>query len=320
MDKDLSTYRLMGDEAADGVIESLVANEGIGFLRQLMPFLSDYKKIDFGQQPQLLQDFLAEHSFYPDLFDKKELIRSTDFYRVHQQTIGLILGLYSLPYCYLGADGARVLYLSERIRTDTYNRLLETGSFLRAVMTYDNWSEKKIFGICVKVRLLHAAIRYFTLHSKRWDMGWGYPINQEDMVGTNLAFSLVVVKGMRKLGYVVDDSYERAYLNTWNVIGFLLGIKTEILPENYIAAVRIERLISERQFRQSVESQALTASLMQAIRQLSPNALTADLLQEQSRFLLGEKYAEMLGIGETNIPNSLLKVYQTTSGLLAKIF
>ncbi|RYU94039.1 oxygenase MpaB family protein [Emticicia agri] len=320
MKNQLANYRLIGDRKADALIQDLVAQESISFLRNLMPFLSDFKKLSFQSQPQLLQDFLAENSSFPDFFNKKELIRATDFYRQNQQTIGLILGLYALPYCYLGADGARVLYLSERIRKDTYNRLVETGNFLKAVMNYDNWTSNKIFAICTKVRLMHAAIRFFTLHSQRWDMAWGHPINQEDMLGTNLAFSLIVLRGMRKLGYSIDSTYERAYLHAWNMISFLLGIENDLLPASEQDAIKLERLIAERQFRQSAESQALTESLMQAIRGISPGSFAADILQAQSRFLLGEKYAEMLGVKETNIPDTLLKVHNTTSVLLSRFF
>lgn len=317
---ELSKYRALGDKEADAVIEQIVKQDGIASLRQLMSFLSDYQNLSFKNQSSILQGFLSANVSLPTFYDKKKLIRATDFYRENQQNIGLILGLYSLPYCYLGADGAKVLYLSERIRKDTYKRLLETGNFLKAVMNYDNWQNERIFAICLKVRLLHATIRYFTLHSKQWDLAWGYPINQEDMLGTNLAFSLVVLRGMEKLGYVVDKSYEEAYLNVWNVIGFLLGVKQEMMPASYLEAVKIDNLIAERQFKQSVEGQELTASLMQVIRSFAPSEITANLLQAQSRMLLGEKYAKMLGIAETNIPNTLLKVYNTTSVLMSKIF
>jgi hypothetical protein len=320
MKTQLAYYRLIGDAEADNLIQQLITQEGIGFLRAQMPFLADFKKLDFQSQPQLIRDFLTQNSSPPDFFNKKELIRATDFYRQNQQTIGLILGLYALPYCYLGADGARVLYMSERIRKDTYNRLVETGNFLKAVMDYDNWTSNKIFAICIKVRLMHAVIRYFTLHSQKWDMAWGHPINQEDMLGTNLAFSLIVLRSMRKLGYNIDNTYERAYMHTWSIISFLLGIDKAILPANEQEAIKLERLIAARQFRQSTESQALTGSLMQAIREVSPNEWTANLLQAQSRFLLTEKYAEMLGVKETNISDTLLKVYNTTSVVLSRFF
>jgi hypothetical protein len=317
---ELSKYRALGDKEADEIINQIVDQNGISSLRQLMSFLSDYQNLSFENQSPILQLFLSGNASLPVFYDKKKLIRSTDFYRGNQQNIALILGLYSLPYCYLGADGAKVLYMSERIKNDTYRRLTETGSFLKAVMNYDNWKSERIFSICLKVRLLHATIRYFTLHSKQWNLAWGYPINQEDMLGTNLAFSLVVLRGMEKLGYSVDKTYEDAYINTWNVIGFLLGIKQEIMPENYLEAVKIDKQIAERQFRQSVEGQELTNSLIQVVRSFAPSEITANLLQSQSRMLLGEKYAKMLGIAETNFPNALLKMYNTTSVLMSKIF
>lgn len=318
--EELSKHRTLGDKEADEIIDQIIEQYGIASLRQLMPFLSDYQNLSFENQFPILQAFLSANASLPSFYDKKKLIRATDFYRENQQNIGLILGLYSLPYCYLGADGAKVLYMSERIKNDTYKRLTETGNFLKAVMNYDNWQSKRVFAICLKVRLLHATIRYFTLHSKQWNMAWGYPINQEDMLGTNLAFSLVVLRGMEKLGYSVDKSYEDAYINTWNVIGFLLGVKKEIMPESYLEAVKIDKLIAERQFKESLEGQQLTASLMNVVRSFAPSEITANLLQSQSRMLLGEKYAKMLGITETNIPNTLLKVYNTTSVLMSKIF
>jgi hypothetical protein len=317
---ELSKYRTLGDKEADEIINQIVDQNGISSLRQLMSFLSDYQNLSFENQSPILQLFLSANASLPVFYDKKKLIRSTDFYRGNQQNIALILGLYSLPYCYLGADGAKVLYMSERIKNDTYRRLTETGSFLKAVMNYDNWKSERIFSICLKVRLLHATIRYFTLHSKQWNLAWGYPINQEDMLGTNLAFSLVVLRGMEKLGYSVNKTYEDAYINTWNVIGFLLGIKQEIMPENYLEAVKIDKQIAERQFRQSVEGQELTNSLIQVVRSFAPSEITANLLQSQSRMLLGEKYAKMLGIAETNFPNALLKMYNRTSVLMSKIF
>jgi len=67
--------------------------------------------------------------------------------------------------------------------------------------------------------------------------------------------------GMEKLGYQIDKSYENAYLNTWNVIGFLLGIISENMPNNYLKTVKIDKKIAKRQFKQSIESQQLTASL-----------------------------------------------------------
>jgi hypothetical protein len=316
----LANYRTEGDQPADELINKLNQTEGITFLRQIIPFLSDFQQLSFDAQPKIVQDFLRENAKLPASFNKKHLIRATDFYKENQQNIGLVLGLYSLPYCYLGADGAKVLYLSERIKNDTSKRLFETGAFLKAAMDYTHWTNNNIYAICLKIRLLHAIIRHFTLKSDRWDLAWGYPINQEDMLGTNLAFSIIVMRGLNKIGHSIDPAQETAYLATWNTIGYLLGVKTEILPANYLAAVKIDKQIAERQFRQSKEGEELTASLMKTIRAFAPNDEIGDLLQEQSRFLLGEKYAKMLAIKETNMPKTLLKIYNNTSVLMSKFF
>ncbi|MBK7604841.1 MAG: DUF2236 domain-containing protein [Saprospiraceae bacterium] len=316
----LSHYRLIGDHPADLLIQSLVDENGIEYIRSLFPFFSNYKDLSFGNLDPLIQDFLKVNSNLPASFDKKNMIRATDYYRNNQENIGLVLGLYSLPYCYLGADGARVLSFSARLNKDAFKRLVETGNFLKAVLNHDNWSEGKIFAICIKVRLLHASIRYFILKSDRWDMKWGYPINQEDLVGTNLAFSLIVLRGMEKLGLQADDSVKKAYINLWNVIGNLLGVQDDILPENYLAAIKLDKEISKHQFKNSPHGSELTNSLMNAFRSIVPNEFTAELLQEQSRFLLGENYANMLEIKTTTIPKSVLSVYNKTSALMSKIF
>ena len=316
----LSQYRLIGDLPADQLISDLVEANGIDYIRTLFPFFSDYKNLNFDKLDPLIRNFLRDQSDLPTHFDKKEMIRATDYYRKNQENIGLVLGLYSLPYCYLGADGARVLAFSSRLNNDALKRLIETGNFLKAVLNYDNWEEGRIFAICLKVRLLHAAIRYFILKSGQWDMDWGHPINQEDLAGTNIAFSLIVLRGMEKLGMEADETSKRAYLHLWNVIGSLLGVEEKLLPDNYLSSVKLDKAISAHQFKQSPQGAELAASLMAAFRMVAPNDTIANLLQEQSRFLLGINYADMLKIKKTTIPPSMLTIYNTTSALMAKIF
>lgn len=316
----LSEYRKTGDPSADNLIQRLAEEEGVEYLRSIFPFLSDFKNLSFTNLNPLLQDFLNANSAMPDQFDKKNMIRATDYYRNNQEKIGLVLGLYALPYCYLGADGARVLAFSTRLNKDAFNRLVETGNFLRAVLNYDNWSEGKIFAICMKVRIMHACIRYFIMKSDRWDLSWGHPINQEDLLGTNLAFSLIVLRGMEKLGMEADESIKKSYLKIWNVIGQLLGIDPKILPENYLSAVKADREIAGRQFQKSAHGIELANSLMAAFRNVAPGETIGNLLQEQSRYLLGNNYAEMLELKKTSIPSALLNVYNTTSSLMTKIF
>lgn len=317
---DLEKYRKWGDEPIDELVRNVVDNEGVDYLKKLLPFLSDYRNLSFEKESSLIREYVDINCTFPSNINKKNIIRCCEFYSRYRSHIDIILGLYSLPYCYLGADGAKVLYQSERIRKDTKKRLLETGQFVKSMMNEDNWRNNHAILICFKVRLLHGIIRYFLLHSNKWDIKWGIPINQEDMAGTNLAFSWIVLKGLKKMGIWVDEAYEKAYLDTWNKIGLFLGITPELIVENYYGAVHLDKQISERQFRESVEGKELTNALISTIREFAPNKITADLIQEQSRYFLGDDYAEMLGISRTNIPSTLLKIYTHTATMMNKIF
>ena len=49
------------------------------------------------------------------------------------------------------------------------------------------------------------------LRSGRWDAErWGAPINQHDMAGTQLLFSLAVLEGLRTLGFRITTTSPRA--------------------------------------------------------------------------------------------------------------
>lgn len=313
-------YRIIGDYEADELIRQILEREGLQYLRNLMPYWADFTQLSTEHLPIYVANFFKEKAKFPEFYNKKDIVRSIDFYRRNQSQISMILGLYSLPYCYLAADGAKVLYFSEKIRKNTLQRLKETGNFVRSMMDLENWDNQNIFVICTKIRLMHASIRIFLLLEKKWDMLWGFPINQEDMLGTNLSFSLIVLKGLEKLGHDIDHSTEQSYLNTWNVIGYLMGINPELLPESYAVAFRIEQSIANRHFKESMEGKELTKALMQVFRELSSNNLMNNLLQTQSRMFLGEDYANMLEIPQTNFPYNLLKMYNQSNTFFSNYF
>lgn len=315
----LNALRLVGDPAADRVVEELLAKNGKPYAREMMKQLTDLKEGDFFIEEKILQDFYNENARIPDFLSRKDIIRATGFYEKYQKEIGVILGCYSLPYCYLAEDGARVLQLSGRIKNDTYNRLKETGDFLRNVMKPEVWESGDIFRILLKIRLLHAVTRYFTLQSGRWNLDWGYPVNQEDMAGTNLSFSYIVVKGLIKLGIQPDAVEEMAYLLTWSGIGQVMGIVPGLLVNTYKEAYLLDKAIAGRHFRKSEVGMELTAALMDCYKSMADDELLAGFLQSQSRLLLGEQYAGWLGIPKGRISVPVLNVLNKASSFFTHI-
>jgi hypothetical protein len=292
----LEPYRHTGDSTADAVIETVAVQGGHGAVGLLMHFLTNYE--DFGVEDQLdaVQEFISTQNQFPEWINVQDFERGIEFFWRHDRVISLLLGTYSLPYCYAGANGAQVLWISERIKNNTFQRLEETGAFVFGIMQERDWHNGRNFKRIAKIRLLHAAVRWYTLHSGRWDATWGYPICQEDMAATNLSFSYIALKGFRKLNISVSKGEEVAFLHLWNVVGELLGVDTALLPHNMLEAYRLEKSIATRQFKPSEAGRGLTLALLKAIQQQITSPSLQNAPAAQMRFFLGESVADLLDI------------------------
>lgn len=316
----MESYRQKGDTLADSLISSLYEIHQSKLGAVLMPFLHDFSRKEISNQDQITQDFFLNNKQIPSFFSIKSCTRSTDFFNRHQQTIGVILGCYSLPYCYLGEDGARVLEFSGRIKSETYNRLKETGQFLKRTMNFDHWETGDVVFMLLKVRLLHAFWRFMILKSGKWNSSWGYPINQEDMLGTNLSFSWIVLKGLRKLGYDVDKVYEDSYLMHWAAVGLIMGLDEKLLVFSNSDAIKMDKIIAKRQFRPSVVGKELTNALFETFIKMAGSTIAGEFFKSQSRFLLGNQYSDWLGIPKSTYPISLLTAFNKSSSFLSNIY
>ena len=289
----LNQKRLEGDKLADDTIRQVVEDTGEEGLVQLRTFLTNSFLLDFTNQPPIVRAF---YESIDKTIDKKLLQQNIAFYHHYQQEIGLILACYSLPYCFLAEDGARVLYFSQRMQKDTFRRLLETGDFLEGIFNARAWQNQQAPIRIAKVRLLHALSRYYCLHKSNWDMAWGYPINQEDMAGTNLAFSLIVLRGLEKSGIRIDTKIQQNYLLFWAKIGAMSGVDAALLATNMYEAQLLDMLIAERHFKPSTIGQALCASLLETLERVQKNPILKGFPTAKTRFFLGEIYADWLKV------------------------
>lgn len=310
-DELLERYRQQGDVSADAVITSVTEAGGSTGLRSLMRWLADPNDISTVEQPQAVQDFFVEYARLPTWADSDKMKRGMAFFKKHAQQISLTLGFFSLPYSYLGANGAQVLWLTERIKNDPTRRLQETGEWVFAVNSPKEWLTGGAIYKTMKIRLIHAGARWFSSQSGRWNMAWGYPVNQEDMAGTNLTFSYVVLLGLRKMGIGVSEQEEEDYLHHINVVNYLNGVAEELLPQNLREAYTLSQAIGQRQFAPSEAGVGLTHSLLNAVSsQLvqygtdKQNAARPETIRNlvagEMRFFLGDRYADWLGI--PNVP------------------
>ncbi len=312
-DSFLNQARTVGDDPADQFIRQAFNNASQK--SALQPWLAEIKtnqllnksEAEFTSYP-----FIAEACSLPSWAEKKKMQEGAAFFARNIQLILNMLGLLSLPYCYAAADGANVLSLSQRMNSDVGKRLFETAEFLWDVMAPNAFdADGSGFASILKVRIMHAAARYYVQKNSNWNPGWGYPVNQEDMAGTNLSFSLIVIRGLRNFGVTVSYTEQQSYMHLWNVIGYKLGLDESLLPDDSKKSFQLEEAIRVRHFRESSHGKQLTESLVNYFMSVNDKKkFTNNEIVQLMRYLLGNHVADIVGLPLSGSRFSKLKLLQ----------
>lgn len=310
-DSYLDKMRVLTDPLADAVVKDLFQKGFNPMVEQsYADFNYNYQKVPEAFPP-ILRDYFASLEHIDDSYEN-DLAVGSKVFQQHAPDLMAMLGALSLPYCYASGHGVQVLYLSQRIRNNPAKRLLETASFVLDVCHPTAFlPEGKGYRAIAKVRLMHAAIRFYTLKSELWNKEWGEPINQEDMAGTNLAFSLIAIRGLRKLGHKISPEKANAYIQFWNAIGLNLGIKRELLPGNNREAFSLEKQISTRGFYPTDEGKLLTRTLIDHMRAETKDQVPVESLMH---YLLGKEVAGFLGVNDSGKGKSMVAFIKIMNG------
>ena len=128
--------------------------------------------------------------------------------------------------------------------------------------------------------MLFALSQSFSEFSKApWDTATlGVPINQEDMVGTLMTFTWLILDGLAKLGNSLTPEDQQAYFETWLVVGRLMGVDADLLPATVADARALTALIEQRQIAESPQGREMMAAL-----QLPEPAQPSDSQQSDSQ-------------------------------------
>ena len=281
--------RHAGDPSADAVIEELARTDQVRTVSDVLRSLTYNDQPVPAELPASIGRWLDEHCVLPDWVDRDRLERGSAVVVEHGPQVCVALATASLVYCYAGYPGVKVLTFSRRLGHDADRRVGETAQFVLAVVAPGSLDPcgrgiRKI----QKVRLLHAAIRYLVMGSGRWDVAAdGVPICQEDLIGTLLSFSWIVVDALRKLGVRIDDQEAEDYHYRWRVIGQMLGIDPAAIPVDLAQAAALTREIARRNHRRSDEGILMTRALFA----LHANSLPAGFegaAPALTRYLLGD--------------------------------
>jgi ER-bound oxygenase mpaB/B'/Rubber oxygenase, catalytic domain len=251
----LDELRRAGDPSADAVIGELAHTQQIRAVSRILRHLVDNDQPIPAELPPSIARWLEQTAELPSWVERDRFERGCRLVVEHGPQVCVVLATASLVYCYAGYPGVNVLTFGRRLDHDAVRRVGETAQFVLEVMAPGSLDAggrgvRKI----QKVRLLHAAIRYLVTTSRRWDLaGDGVPICQEDLAGTLMSFSSIVVDTLHKLGVRVDEDEAEDYYYRWRVIGQMLGINPAAIPIDLAAARELTDLIAQRNHRRSEE-------------------------------------------------------------------
>lgn len=215
---------------------------------------------------------------------------------------GFTLAFRSLVLGYCSPAGNKPLAFSGRLERKVARRLAETSRFVQAVCMPGGMRKGgEGLASAVKVRLMHSHVRRTLRGSSRWDFeSWGMPICQLDMAATTLLFSQVVIDGVAKLGAPLAAEEAEDLLHLWRYVGWVLGVREELLCATRAEADALAELIWMTQGPPDEDSRALAKALLEhPLAEAKPSerarakrfvAFTYGL----SRALIGDELADAL--------------------------
>ena len=310
----LESQRKVTDSTADKVMEDLIEKHGIGHVNQIFRSLVDNDGIVPDEMPQEVKDYLAETAVLPEWADPELILRGEDFFDRHWPLVVTFLFCAALPNAYAAHRGAQVLFLTTRLTERVERRIFETAQFVLDVMSPGGLGPNG-HGIrsAQKVRLMHAAIRQHILKEERWRKhwnldDWGCPINQEDMAGTLMTFSVQILDGFRRFRIPISKEEQEAYLHSWRVIGYVMGVEPDLMPETVDDAFDMAHAILNHQKGPSDAGRALAAALVGFMEKKIPFRILRGLPVSLIRRSIDGDIADMLDIPKAGWTRVLVSI------------
>ncbi|MEU2069993.1 oxygenase MpaB family protein [Streptomyces anulatus] len=297
----MNALRQGGDELADATVAALFDRGEVGKFNTLMRYVSTAGAPLPDGLPEVARDYLQATSAPPDWVDWEEMEKARLFFIDNNVHISTALSFASMPACYVVPHVAKLLSATHGLKYPS-KRMAETGQFTVYLMRPDAFEAGGRFvPAAQKVRLLHASIRHHLLREQRWDTdALGAPICQEDMLGGQMFFSLLVLDSLHRLGIHMSEEGAAAYYYAWRVVGAMLGVSQESVPRSLDEARQFLDLYMIRHMGPSEEGALLTRQLIDLYEEVVPGTFFDPVVSALIRHLVGDTCADWLQVPRTS--------------------
>lgn len=299
----LQSKRQHTDPVADAVVQQIIDRGQKNEVNRLFGIIVNDDGTLPADLPDEVRDYFDKTAVLPPWADNDLIDLGQQIYIRHGVLISLLLSFKSLPECYACAKGAMVLLHTARLNEqhgsmDAYSRrIAETAQFVLYAMSPGGLSPNgRGIRAAQKVRLIHAVVRYY-LRQQGWNTDqFDEPINQEDMAGTLMSFSALILEGLELMNVDLSDTEKEAFIHCWRVIGHLMGLDADLLPNNATDALALGHAILNHQMAPSEQGKSLTTALFAFMHKLTPSFIDPETNVEMMRFTMGNPMADLLGV------------------------
>ncbi|MFC8002558.1 oxygenase MpaB family protein [Streptomyces olivaceus] len=315
----MDSLRQTGDELADAVVATLFERGEVGTFNSLMRYVSTAGTPLPDGLPEVAREYLQATSVPPAWVDWGEMEKARLFFIDNNVHISTALSFAAMPACYVVPHVAKLLSATHGLNYPS-KRMAETGQFTVYLMQPDAFEAGgRFIPAAQKVRLLHASIRHHLKRENRWDSeAHGTPICQEDMIGGQLFFSLLVLDSLHRLGIHMSTEGAEAYYYAWRVVGAILGVDQDAVPRTLEEARQFQDLYMLRHMGPSDEGAHLTRQLIDLYEEVVPGTFFDPIVSALVRYLIGDTCADWLRVPRTAW-NSVVKTAPTLLGVLETI-
>ncbi|KJS54482.1 hypothetical protein VM98_18765 [Streptomyces rubellomurinus subsp. indigoferus] len=315
----MNALRHHGDELADAVVATLFERGEVGTFNTLMRYVSTVGAPLPDGLPEVAREYLHTTGVPPSWVDWGEMEKARLFFIDNNVHISTALSFAAMPACYVVPHVAKLLSATHALNYPS-KRMAETGQFTVYLMQPDAFEAgSRFIPAAQKVRLLHASIRHHLAREDRWDVeALGTPICQEDMIGGQMFFSLLVLDSLHRLGIHMSTEGAEAYYYAWRVVGAMLGVDQDAVPGTPAEARQFLDLYLTRFMGPSEEGALLTRQLIDLYEEVVPGTFFDPVVSALIRYLVGDTCADWLQVPRTRW-DTVVKAVPALLGVLETI-
>ena len=233
-------HTVIGDPDADALMDALNLLAPSEQRRLIQAAMNDVYDPILDDAPSAARDFFHKLAEPPDWYDPDAFAPGVRmFHRNSRLVLAGMVGAVLIEG--FTTNISKSFFITGRLRDQGVRRLQQNNRHMVEIFMPgglerggDGWN------LSVRVRLVHARVRWLLRHSEDWDAdAWGVPISAAHLGFAITAFSARLIKHLKALGGIFSEEEAEGFMAVWRYTGHLMGIPDSILFEDTDEALRL---------------------------------------------------------------------------------